>query len=105
MYLAKPHYFFFFSFFYIFGQCCTEVDVSVSNKYFQFIMRNTTNNEKLAKKAENTLSTTGKDEYSPIPLTKARTYLIEEIDTNFLLNRTKINKSLQSFSVDYISYE
>ena len=75
------------------------------NKYFQFIMRNTTNNEKLAKKAENTLSTAGKDEYSPVSLTKARTYLIEEIDTNFLLNRTKINKSLRSFSVDYISYE
>ena len=75
------------------------------HKYFQFIMRNTTNNEKLAKKVENTLSTAGKDEYSPVSLTKARTYLIEEIDTNFLLNRTKIKKSLRSFSVDYISYE
>ena len=75
------------------------------NKYFQFIMRNTTNNEKLTKKAENTLSTAGKDEYSPVSLTKARTYLIEEIGTNFLLNRTRINKSLRSFSVDYISYE
>ena len=75
------------------------------NKYFQFIMRNTTKNEKLAEKAENTLSTDSKDEYSPVSLTKARIYLIEEIDTNFLLNRTKINKSLPSFSVDYISYE
>ena len=76
------------------------------NNYFQFIIRNTTNNnEKLSVKAENTLSTAGKDEYSPVSFTKARTYLIEEIDVNFLLNRTKINKSLPSFSVDYISYE
>ena len=75
------------------------------NKYFQFIMKNTTNNENLVVKAVNTSSAAGKDEYSPFSLTKARTYLIEEIDTNFLLNRTKINKSLQSFSVDYISYE
>ena len=75
------------------------------NKYFQFIMKNTTNNENLAVKAENTSSAAGKDEYYPFSLTKARTYLIEEIDTNVLLNRTKIHKSLRSFRIDYISYE